>query len=324
MADDYYKTLGLGRDASQADIQKAYRDLARKYHPDLNPDDKAAKEKFQEVQTAFDALGDADKRKKYDQFGPGFENVGGAPGGGPYTWSGGPGGAAAGGFGGVDIEELLRGSFGQQYESAPSGGFADFFKNMGRSSGRQRTRPAARGSDLQTAVEIPFNTAVTGGEVQLSVSREGGRVEQITVKVPAGIEHGKKIRLRGQGEPGRSQGPAGDILVEIRVADHPCFTRRGKQLDVTAPITLAEAARGGKIDVPTPGGEITLTIPPGTPGGKRLRVKKRGVAPAGETPGDLFVELQIVLPPSLDEDDLKKIDEIAGKHPQNPRRDLKW
>ncbi len=319
MANDYYETLGIARGASADDIRKAYRQLARKYHPDLNPDDPKAKEKFQQVQTAFDVLNDPKKREMYDRYGSAFEHTGGgAGGGGPRAWPGG-GATGAGGQGfEVNLEDLFGGEGG--------GGFADLFKHFGgrgRGTGRRPAAPA-RGADLEHELTVPFASAVVGGEAQIAVRRSEGAVETIRVKIPAGIEDGKKIRLRGQGEAGPQGGPAGDIIIKVHVAPHPHFRRTGKRLDVTAPITLAEALRGAKIDLPTPHGTITLTVPPGSSSGRKLRVKGQGVKAGDGPPGDLFAELQIVLPPGMSNDDRDQLAAIAAKYPDNPRADLSW
>lgn len=318
MAEDYYATLGVPRSASAEDVKKAYRNLARKYHPDLNPDDPKAKEKFQQVQTAFDVLSDSKKRELYDRYGSAYESMhAGGTGGaaGPRGRSG--GGAGAGGFD-VNFEDLFGGGGG-------GASFADLFKQFNqRGAQRQRHAAATPGADLEHELEVPFATAVLGGEAQIAVRREDGRTETIRVKIPAGIESGKKIRLRGQGEPGERGGPAGDILIRVEVAPHPTFRRQGKRLEVTVPITLGEALRGGKIDVPTPHGTITLTIPPGVSSGRKLRVKGHGVRPASGEPGDLFAELQIVLPPTLSEEDREQMAAIAEKYTHGPRGDLRW
>ncbi|HYO26420.1 MAG TPA: J domain-containing protein [Lacipirellulaceae bacterium] len=321
MADDYYATLGVARGASADDISKAYRQLARKYHPDLNPDDPSAKAKFQQVQTAFDVLNDPKKREMYDRYGAAYEQAGSRPGG-ARGW---PGAAAGGGPEGfeVNFEDLFGGAAAG---AAGPGGFADLFKQFGqrgRGAGR-RTAAAARGADLEHELSVPFATAVLGGEAQIAVRRPGGAVETIRVKIPAGIDDGKKIRLRGQGEPGSQGGAAGDIIIKVRVATHPHFRRTGKRLDVTVPITLAEALAGGRIDVPTPHGTITLTVPSGFTGGARLRVKGHGVK-GGEGPaGDLFAELQIVLPKGLTPDDRQALGDIAAKYTDQPRAGLAW
>ena len=322
MAEDFYKILGVGRDASASDIQKAYRKLARKYHPDLNPEDKTAKAKFQEVQRAFDVLNDPSKRELYDRYGSSFESMGAGAGprGGRAAWSGGPGAEE------IDFSQL----FGERGGGAdPSGMFGDIFSQFRRAGGRSRRsgQSDARGADATAELEIPFQTAVLGGETQISLQREDGHVETLAVKIPAGIAEGKKIRLRGQGQPVPG-GTAGDILITIHVAPHPWFTRRGNNLEVRVPVTLGEAALGAKVDLPTPRGTISVRVPPGTSSGKKLRVKGHGVAPKNGEPGDLYAEIQIVLPAPLDDqcvEMIKKLDEHASAaHPQQPRRDLKW
>jgi molecular chaperone DnaJ/curved DNA-binding protein len=330
MAEDYYKTLGVSRNASAADIQKAYRDLARKYHPDMNPDDKSAKGKFQEVQRAFDVLNDASKRELYDRYGSSFESMGagggprGGAGGGRATWGASPEGAED-----VDFSQLFGERFGGGGEG--SSPFGDIFTQFRRAGGRQRRGAApqgeARGADVSAELEIPFTTAVLGGEAQISVRRQTGQVETLSVKIPAGIDDGKKIRLRGQGEA-VAGGTPGDILITIRVAPHPWFTRQKNNLEVRVPITIAEAALGAKVDVPTPRGTITLRVPSGSSSGKKLRIKGHGVSPRNGEPGDLFAHLEIMLPPKLDDEALdliKKLDAHAeGLAPQQPRKDLRW
>ena len=171
---------------------------------------------------------------------------------------------------------------------------------------------------------MPFATAVLGGEAALTLRRQNGELETIRVKIPAGIDDGKKIRLRGQGEPGMGDAPAGDILLTIHVSPHPYFRRSGNRLDVRVPITLAEAALGAKIDVPTPHGTIALTVPPNTSSGKRLRIKGHGVRPANQPPGDLFAEVQIVLPENLSAEEREQLAEISNRYPHWPRTELRW
>ena len=162
---------------------------------------------------------------------------------------------------------------------------------------------------------------MTGGEARINVKRPDGRIEEIAVKIPAGIEDGKAIRLRGQGEASPNGGAAGDILITVKAASHPYFRRRGNTLEVDVPVTLAEAGLGGKIDVPTPKGVITLTIPPGTSSGKRLRVKGHGVQAA--TPGDLYAEIKIVLPAELDAESQELVKQSDAKNEMQPRPDLR-
>ena len=317
MATDHYATLGVSRTASQEEVQKAYRKMARKYHPDMNPDDATAKKRFQEVQAAYEVLSDPEKRKQYDQFGADFESYGGA-GGGPRTWryttSTGPQTYP------FDLDDLFGGG-GPEMEG---GGFSDIFKQFSRGRGARREARPARGADLRHELTVPFNTAVIGGEAALTIRRGNGNVETIRVRIPAGIDDGKKIRLRGQGEPGVGDAPAGDILLTVHVSPHPYFRRSGNRLDVRVPVTLAEAAQGAKIDVPTPKGTITLTVPPNTSSGKRLRIKGHGIQPANQPPGDLFAEIQIMLPENLDAEERSQLAEISNRYPQSPRAELRW
>lgn len=321
MATDPYQTLGIGKQASQDEISKAYRKLAREYHPDMNPDDETAKKKFQEVQSAFDVLGDEKKRKMYDRYGAGFESMGG---GGPRP-GGWPGGGGAGGANAdFDFSDLFGGGAGA---GAAGGGFADLFKHFspGESGTRgRRSRQPQPGADLEYELTVPFATAVNGGEASISLRRASGKNETLSVKIPAGIDDGQKIRLLGQGEQSHDGGPAGDILVKVVVAPHPHFQRTGKRLDVTVPVTLAEAIEGAKIETPTPHGTITLTIPPGTSGGKKLRLRGQGVKPAKGDPGDLYAEIQIVLPQGLTDQQTQQLADIARSDATNPRDELRW
>lgn len=326
MAEDYYKILGVSRTASAEEIQKAYRKLAAKCHPDMNPDDKQAKNRFQELQKAYEIIGDPEKRKMYDQFGPGFEQMGGARGG-----PGGPGGANP--FEGMDFDQVFRGGGGGQPFSF-GGDFNDILKQFmggagaagaapgGSGGGRRRRTQAARGTDLEATAEISFNTAILGGSVDLRLNREG-KTEEVTVKIPPGVESGKKIRLRGQGMPG-ANGAAGDLLVTLEVLPHPHFKRHGDNLELKLPVTLSEAALGAKVDVPTPAGVVTLKIPAGCSSGKRLRIKGQGVKRSDGGSGDLFVELHIKLPDHIDAASEELIRKLDSLHPLAPRAGLAW
>jgi DnaJ-class molecular chaperone len=318
MADDYYQILGVGRDASADEIQKAYRKLARKYHPDLQEDDQEkakAKQRFQKVQVAYDVLSDAEKRKKYDRFGPNFEQMGGAEGG-PF-----PGGQHRE----VDIDwsQLFGGGRGG------GGAFQDFFSQFqGRgAAGRGPRGPAAEPAidlNLQEEITVPFAMAVNGGEYQLLMSRDG-RQESIVVKIPIGIEDGKRVRLKGQGRMAPN-GERGDLLVRVKVAPHPQFQRQGPNLRLRVPVTVFEAWLGAKIDVPTPHGTVTITVPPGSSGGQVLRLKGLGIRlskPAAT--GDLLAELEIVVPPVSGDEQRRAIENLRGAFPAtNPRGELKW
>jgi len=317
MAEDHYQTLGVPRTASPEDIRKAYRELARKYHPDLHPDDESAKEKFKKVQSAFDVLNDPSKREMYDRYGSAFEGV--APGGPGAGWGGGPfpGGGGFPGGGEIDLESLFGGA----------GGFGDLFGAGRARGGRGRRRAAsAPGEDVSARIEIPFRLAIDGGKTDVRVDRDG-KTETISVTIPQGLPDGARMRLRGQGLPGSGGGPAGDLLLEVRVQPHPVFRRDGDMLEVTLPVSLAEAIEGAKVDVPTPWGTIALRIPPGTSGGRKLRAAGMGVRHANGAKGDLIAEVQIMLPAGGDAAAAGRLLEAAkaaAAAAANPRAHLRW
>jgi DnaJ-class molecular chaperone len=290
----------------------------------MNPDDKSAKKKFQKIQAAFDVLNDSKKREMYDRYGSSFETMaGGGPRGGA-TWhtAYGPG-AGMGGFEDVDFGQF----FGERYGGERAGVyFGDLFEQFRRASGGRRSRAGRqrRGADLEHELRIPFATAISGGTVQLSVAHQSGKTETLEVKIPPGIDDGKKIRLRGQGEPGAAGGTPGDVLLTVRIEPHPHFHRQGNNLVVRVPVTLAEAALGAKVDLPTPKGTVSLQVPPGTSSGVKLRVRGHGVAPKTGPAGDLLAEVQVVLPKSLDESARQAIRQIGERYPQNPRANLRW
>jgi DnaJ-class molecular chaperone len=319
MADDHYQTLGVPRTASAEDIRKAYRDLARKYHPDLHPDDESAKQKFKQVQAAFDVLNDSSKREMYDRYGSSFEGVGA---GGPRGGWGGPfPGGGAGGFPGgggeIDLESLFGGA----------GGFEQLFGGGGgrgrATAGRKRRTAQTAGEDVTARVTIPFKLAIDGGKTDLKLDR-GGSTETISVTIPQGLPDGARMRLRGQGMPGAGGGPAGDLLLEVGIEPHAVFRRDGDTLEVTLPITLAEAIEGAKVDVPTPWGTIALKVPPRTSGGRKLRAGGMGVRHANGSKGDLIAEVQIVLPEAASLDALLAAAKTLDAGSAGPRTQLKW
>jgi DnaJ-class molecular chaperone len=340
MSQDFYKLLEVAADASPEEIQKAYRRLARKYHPDLNPDDKSAQQKFKDIQNAYDVLNDPEKRKMYDQFGPDFHRMGGDPfGGGAYPGGGGayPGGGGAypGGGGEADYEKYFRGG-----GAGPQGGFGfgsldELLKQFGggaRTGGRgrgQTASPATQGADLRTELAVPFQTAALGGTAALNVVR-GGKEETIQIKIPPGVTSGKKMRLRGQGNPGSFGGPNGDLIVLLHVAPHPHFRRNGNNLELSLPISLKEAIMGATVDVPTPNGTVALKIPPGSSGGRRLRIRGQGALSSSGPPGDLYVELQIRLPERLLESEQRSpelqnaLDQLDSMYREPMRKHIQW
>jgi DnaJ-class molecular chaperone len=302
MPRDYYEVLGVPHSASEADIKKAYRKLARQYHPDRNPGDKGAATKFKELQDAYDILSDPAKRQQYDQFG----FVGPQPGGMP---GGGFGGA---GFDASSIEEMLRRSgFGGFGRGGAAEGGIDLGEILGGFGGR---RGSARGRRPPAAVEseltIPFQTAALGGKVGLQI--DGHEIE---VKVPAGVENGKKLRLAGQGPNGA------DLIVQLRIAPHPYFRREGNDVILDVPLTLSEAVLGTKVDVPTlDGTRLTVKVPPGTSSHARLRLRGKGIAG-----GDQYIEIKVVVPAPANDRSRELIEEFARETPQrDPRLDLPW
>ncbi len=328
MAEDYYSVLGVSKTATGDEIQKAYRRLAGKFHPDLydEEDEKGkekAKQKFQQVQHAYDVLSDDEKRRMYDQLGPDFEKMGGQN---PF---GGQGGVPPG----FDINQMFGGGGGGEGHGAA--GFEDILRQFGmggggqqpgrgqRGQGRRRQGPLP-GQDTEEEITISFATAVLGGEHQLSYQQANGKPKTVTVKIPAGIESGKKIRLKGQGLPSPNGGPTGDLFIKIKVAPHPSYSRSGLNLQVTVPVTLSEAIQGAKVDVPTPHGTVTVTVPPGASSGKVLRLKGLGIK-TSRAKGDLNAQLQIVLPDSVSEEALEAIKKLdACWNGKDPRGELSW
>ena len=319
MAEDYYKTLEVSRTASPEEIQKAYRRLARKYHPDLHEDEKEkekAKQRFQQVQAAYDVLSEPEKREMYDRYGENYQQV---PQGSPFGGGAGPGGME------IDFSQIFGGAGG-----GGGGAFEQIFRQFGGAPGAGGGAQRRRGPqpfqepldlDLEEEITVPFSVAVGGGEHRLTITR-GGKAETLSIKIPKGIEPGKKIRLRRQGQIGPG-GQQGDLLVTVKIAPHPSFTRVGNQLQVKLPITIQEALLGTKVDVPTPHGTITVTVPAGSSSGRVLRLKGMGVH--DDTKGDLLAEIEIVVPEQLSSEDRASLAGILERINQpNPRKNLTW
>jgi DnaJ-class molecular chaperone len=306
MARDLYETLGVSRTASEDEIKKAYRKLARQHHPDRNPGDKQAEARFKEIQAAYDVLSDKQKRANYDRFGT-AEPGGFAGGGGPFG-RGGPGGATFQNINPEDLSELLR-QFGMGGMGGTGGGGIDVEELFGgRARGRTRRAPPPP-AEVEADATIPFETAARGGRITLGVD---GR--QLEVKIPAGVEEGKRLRLSGQGPDGA------DLYVRLHVAPHPYFRREGNDIILEAPISAPEAMLGTKIDVPTLDGErLTVKVPPGAASGARLRLRGRGAAG-----GDQLIELKIVAPAAADGRERELIEEFMQRRPFNPRAGLPW
>ncbi|MES1174017.1 MAG: DnaJ C-terminal domain-containing protein [Myxococcales bacterium] len=297
MAADYYKELGVSRSATDDEIKKAYRKLAAQLHPDKNPGDKKTEARFKNVNRAYQALSDKEKRGLYDEFGEeglreGFNSQA------ARAYRGGPGSSPGGyrrrtGSGGVNIEDLFTSS-----ESEPQGAggigdlFGDLFSRAGRRGGG--VGPSSKGSDIASEVSVDFISALRGAELKLRL-QDGG--DEITVRVPPGAGDGDKVRIAGHGAPGSYGGPPGDLILNIRVTKHPYFERSGLDLYLDLPITVGEAYRGAKVRVPTPDGPITLTVPKHAQSGQIARIKGRGVKRKAEV-GDLYIRFQIKLPVS--------------------------
>lgn len=315
---DFYKVLGVDKGVSAADLKKTYRKLARQYHPDSNPGDAKAEAKFKEISEAYSVLNDPEQREEYDQIR--------AMGSGARFSA--PGAGAGGGF------DDVFSRFGQQ-RGGPTGGpagFEDFFSmfdqggggfgsgRFGQTTGGYRGFGGPqRGADVTARTTIDFVTAAKGETITL----QGEDNKPFKVKIPAGVSDGQKIRLRGRGRPSPDGGESGDIVVTVAVRPHPVFTRDGLNLRLTVPVTFTEAALGATIEVPTLGGDpVRLRVAPGTPSGRVLRVKGRGIQTSKGT-GDLLAEVQVAVPAHLDDaarEALERFHELEPK--ENPRADL--
>ena len=325
MADrDYYEVLGVKRDASADQIKKAYRGLARKHHPDANPGDKTAEAKFKEVQNAYDILSDFEKKGRFDQFGAAAFEGGSSgpfgPRGGASEWAARAGGAPGGPE--MDFSQFfnIRPGAGPVEEEAGGGIFDDILSRMRGDRSRNR-RPSSRPADVaEAAISIPFLTAARGGETSIELERDGGRRETKVVRIPAGLESGAKLRLKGQGDPSG----AIDLILTLSVDPHPYFTRIGRDLTVEVPISVSEAILGARVEVPTLDGTTkSLPIPAGTSGGRRLRLRGQGIpATKSAAEGDLYLVIKVVVPAAVDDESRQLIEQFASKNPLNPRQGL--
>lgn len=301
---DYYQILGVDRNASEKEIKSAYRKLARKYHPDINPGDKAAEEKFKEVGEAYEVLSDKDKRTKYDQYGQYWEQAGQPGGGGqpPPGWDtftfdyGGPGGQ-----GGVD--------FGGGGE-----GFSDFFEMLFGQGARRgaatretphgRRRAPTRGENIEAEMEFSLEDAFHGTKKSFTL---GNRKLEVTV--PKGVKDGQKIRLAGQGEEGHAG--RGDLLIKVKLRAHPVYERRGDDLYVDVPVDYVAAALGGEVQVPTLSGRVTMKVPAGTSGGRVFRLPGQGMPKLKDsTRGDLYAKVRVTIPEAIPEREKQFLQQI--------------
>ncbi|WP_419787409.1 DnaJ C-terminal domain-containing protein [Pseudodesulfovibrio sp.] len=326
---DYYKLLGVSRSASKEEISKAFKKLARKYHPDLNPNDAAAEAKFKEINEAYEVLKDEKKRKLYDQFGsnwehgqnfqppPGYENVN----------FGGGGGFPGGGGGFSDFfETIFGGGAGGPGGASFRGGFSSGgFGDAGFGGGGFRQRPR-RGSDSEAVYELTLDEAYRGGNKSITLQEQTAgpdgiprmTTKTLEVKVPAGIRDGQKIRLAGQGNPGMSGGPKGDLYLKIKLLPHHMFKVSDSDVVLDLPLAPWEAALGASVRVPTLDGAVEMKIPPGMGSGKKLRIKGKGLG-SGSKRGDQFVRIMIQAPARLSADERRLWEELKDKSDFNPR-----
>lgn len=304
MAKDYYKVLGVAKSASAQEIKSTFKKLARKYHPDLNPNDKAAEEKFKAVSEAYEVLSDDKKRRQYDQFGS--YDFGGAGPQNPYAegfWQ-------STGFAQADLEDIFGEifGFGGPKRGRRSRGRTDFGFG-GAPFGSQRGRD---GSDIQWTLPVSFLEAAVGCEKQILLN-DG---KKVVVKIPAGVSQGSKIRLPGKGNPGVGGGKPGDLIIETLVGDHPFFRRAGDDIHLDVDLSLSEALLGTKIAIPTVHGPVDLKIPKGSQGGHMLRLKDKGITNLKtHVPGHQYVHLNIKLPQDLSDVEVRLITDIVEKHP---------
>ncbi len=315
MKQNLYEILGVARDADAGTIRKAYRKLARQYHPDVNPGDSAAEERFKEISRAYDVLSDAEKRGHYDEFGEA---------------------ALEGGFD-AEAARRARERFGAHFGQQAGGGFSgefsfgeldDLFGGVfSRFGGAppHRARPA-RGPDLHASITLDFTDAARGSEQRVSVGRPSAdgsvRQESLTVRIPAGVRDGGRIRLAGKG--GEMAGaPPGDLYLDVRVRPHRIFRRDGRDLLLDVPISFREAALGARVEIPTLEGRATVTIPPGSQGGSKLRLRGKGIPKApGRAAGDLIVTLQIKVPRQLDAQGRRAVEALEAFEAPDLRKEL--
>jgi curved DNA-binding protein len=298
---DYYRILGVSRDASEKEIKTAYRKLARKYHPDVNPGDKSAEEKFKEVSEAYEVLSDKDKRTKYDQYGQYWEQMG-QPGAGqpPPQWDtftfdyGGAGGQGQPDFGGAE-------------------GFSDFFEMLFGNRGRggpqathRRHHAPSKGRNIEAEMEVSLEDAFGGAKKSFNF---GGKKLEVTI--PKGVRDGQKIRLAGQGE----QGPVGpgDLLITVKVRPHPVYERKGDDLHVDVPVEYTTAALGGEVQIPTLTGRVTMKVPPGTSGGRVFRLPGQGMPKLKESGrGNLYARVRVTIPEAMSDKERGLLEQIRA------------
>ena len=343
---DFYDILGVKKTASEDEIKKAYRKLARKYHPDVNPENKEAEAKFKELSEAYAVLSDKEKRQQYDTYGKAAFGAGGA-GAGPFAGGANPFGGQGFSFDfdfGDFARRASRGGGGRTRRGG-TGDFSDMFSDLFGGAGGA-SQMSFRGDDVAAETTIDFRDALFGTTLQLGMPRQhecpvchglgnvSGKLcsrchgtglvaehDSVKVKIPEGVKDGQKIRLRGKGNAGSNGAPAGDLIVTIHVRPHPFFERRGDDIHTEIPITVTEAIRGAEIEVPTIHGNVRAKIPAGTQGGQTFRLSGKGVKKAKGGSGDHFYRVQIVVPKNVPAN--AKVDELDQYYESDPRSALK-
>jgi DnaJ-class molecular chaperone len=324
---DYYQTLGVGKSASDKEIKQAFRKLARKFHPDVNPGDKSAEARFKEINEAYEVLGDPAKRRKYDELGANWRmyeqaQQQGEPyaGGSPFGFGGGPGqggawtinmGGEPGGYRTMTPEEMQE-LFGNEDP------FSDFFRTFfggggareaGRARGRSRSQ---KGQDIEHEVELTLEEAYHGATRRMSI-KEGGHARSVDVRIPVGVKDGSRVRAAGEGAAGSNGGAAGDLYLRVRVKPHPVFERKGDDLYVRVPVPVTTAVLGGEAQVPTITGSVRLKIPEGTQNAQVFRLKGHGMPRIGKPDdrGDLYATVDVQLPRALSKDQRQHYEALA-------------
>lgn len=307
---DYYKLLDVERSASKEEIAKAYKKMARKYHPDLNPNDADAESKFKEVNEAYEVLKDDEKRRLYDQLGPNWQHGQNFQGGQGFHRANFGGGAGFDASGFSDFFDMIFGNAGAGGYQRTSGFGPDPFGNF---SGRQR-----KGRDVEAQLVLTLEEAYKGGKKSITLQGQGGASKHLEINVPAGVKDGAKIRLSGQGDAGMGGGPAGDLYLKVKLAEHPLFAVDGTNIIVDLPLAPWEAVLGTKARVPTLDGEVELNIAPGTGSGRKLRLRGKGLG-ATANRGDQFVRVQIRVPESPSAEERELWERLATVSNFNPR-----
>ena len=311
---DYYQVLGVDRSAGQQDIQRAYRKLARRYHPDINKDP-GAEERFKQINEAYEVLSDDKNRARYDRYGEHWRQIpedynGPMPGSGPFAGAGGgrrvhvntgSGGFDDLGFGDVGLEDLLGGLFG------------------GRTGGFRTGRMQTPGADTEAEIELDVEEAYAGGRRRITLQTAAGP-RSYEVNIPAGVSDGQRIRLPGQGAGGLGGGPRGDLYLVVRLAPHPRFRVDGRDITVELPVAPWEAALGASVPVDTPGGPVQVQVPAGSSTGRRLRLRGRGMPNPKGTPGDLYAEVKVTIPAQAGEAEQRLWKQLAATSTFDPRR----